>query len=117
MTNWEISSFEYSKFSACSIALALICSGKSSLRRSIPRNDDESLPPESPRDTISCLVIAIVASATAPADAKFVGIVETVEETGFPYFGGSQGVQTSDMGYVLDTRIVKVKIRVIKNND
>lgn len=57
------------------------------------------------------------ASATAPADAKFVGIVETVEETGFPYFGGSRGVQTSDMGYVLDTRIVKVKIRVIKNND
>lgn len=58
----------------------------------------------------------MVASADEPADAKFVGIVETVEETGFPYFGSSKGVQTSHMGYVLDTRIVKVKIRVIKND-
>lgn len=57
------------------------------------------------------------ASATEPADTNFVGIIETVEETGFPYFGSSVGTQTSDMGYVLDTRIVKVKIRVIKNND
>ena len=56
------------------------------------------------------------AVATAPTDAKFVGIVETIEETGFPYFGSSKGVQTSDMGYVLDTRIVKVKIRVIQND-
>ena len=56
------------------------------------------------------------AVATAPTDAKFVGIVETIEETGFPYFGSSKGVQTSDMGYVFDTRIVKVKIRVIKND-
>ena len=51
-----------------------------------------------------------------PTDAKFVGIVETVEETGFPYFGSSKGVKTSEMGYVFDTRIVKVKIRVIKND-
>lgn len=58
----------------------------------------------------------MAASATEPADAKFVGIVETVEETGFPYFGSSKGVETSDMGYALDTRIVKVKIRVIKND-
>lgn len=57
----------------------------------------------------------MVASATEPADAKFVGVVESVDETGFPYFGSSAGVQVSDMGYVLDTRIVKVKIRVIKN--
>ena len=57
----------------------------------------------------------LAASATKPTDASFVGIIETVEETGFPYFGSSKGVQTSDMGYVFDTRIVKVKIRVIKN--
>lgn len=57
----------------------------------------------------------MVASATAPTNAKFVGIIETVEETGFPYFGSSKGVQTDDMGYVFDTRIVKVKIRVIQN--
>ena len=56
------------------------------------------------------------ASASDPGTTKFVGIVETVEETGFPYFGSSAGVQTSNMGYVLDTRIVKVKIRVIKND-
>lgn len=56
------------------------------------------------------------ASATDPGNTKFLGIVETVEETGFPYFGSSKGVQTSDMGYTLDTRIVKVKIRVIKND-
>lgn len=57
------------------------------------------------------------AVATAPTDAKFIGIVETIEETGFPYFGSSKGVQTSDgMGYALDTRIVKVKIRVIQND-
>lgn len=58
----------------------------------------------------------LAASATDPGDSKFVGIIETVEETGFPYFGSSAGVKTSDMGYVLDTRIVKVKIRVIKND-
>ena len=56
------------------------------------------------------------ASASDPGTTKFVGIVETVEETGFPYFGSSAGVKTSNMGYVLDTRIVKVKIRVIKND-
>lgn len=58
----------------------------------------------------------LAASATDPGDSKFVGIIESVEETGFPYFGSSKGIQTSDMGYVLDTRIVKVKIRVIKND-
>jgi len=58
----------------------------------------------------------MTAVTTAPTDAKFVGIIETIEETGFPYFGSSKGVQTSNMGYVLDTRIVKVKIRVIKND-
>lgn len=59
----------------------------------------------------------MVAVTTAPTDAKFVGIIETIEETGFPYFGSSKGVQTSDgMGYALDTRIVKVKIRVIQND-
>ncbi len=58
----------------------------------------------------------LAASATDPGTSKFVGIVESVEETGFPYFGSSKGVKTSDMGYVLDTRIVKVKIRVIKND-
>lgn len=56
------------------------------------------------------------AVATEPMDSKFVGIIESVEETGFPYFGSSKGVQTSNMGYVFDTRIVKVKIRVIKND-
>lgn len=56
------------------------------------------------------------ATTTAPADAKFVGVIETVEETGFPYFGSSKGVLVSDMGYTFDTRIVKVKIRVIKND-
>lgn len=58
----------------------------------------------------------LAACAADPGDSKFVGIIETIEETGFPYFGSSVGVQTSDMGYVLDTRIVKVKIRVIKND-
>lgn len=58
----------------------------------------------------------LAATTTAPTDAKFVGIIETIEETGFPYFGSSVGVQTSDMGYALDTSIVKVKIRVIKND-
>lgn len=59
----------------------------------------------------------MAAVTTAPTDAKFVGIIETIEETGFPYFGSSKGVQTSDgMGYALDTRIVKVKIRVIQND-
>lgn len=52
-----------------------------------------------------------------PADTNFVGIIETIEETGFPYFAGSKGVEVPDMGYALDTRIVKVKIRVLKNND
>lgn len=52
-----------------------------------------------------------------PTDTNFVGVIESVEETGFPYFGSSKGVQVTDMGYVLDTRIVKVKIRVLKNND
>lgn len=57
------------------------------------------------------------AVTTAPTDANFVGIIEAIEETGFPYFGSSKGVQTSDgMGYALDTRIVKVKIRVIQND-
>lgn len=55
------------------------------------------------------------ASLTDPGNSKFVGIVETVEETGFPYFGSSVGVKTTDMGYVFDTRITKVKIRVVKN--
>lgn len=58
----------------------------------------------------------MAAVATLPTDTAFVGIIEKIEETGFPYFGSSKGVQTSDMGYVLDTRIVKVKIRVIKND-
>jgi len=59
----------------------------------------------------------MAAVTTVPTDAKFVGIIETIEETGFPYFGSSKGVQTSDgMGYALDTRIVKVKIRVIQND-
>lgn len=58
----------------------------------------------------------LAASATDPGDSKFVGIIETIEETGFPYFGSSAGVATSDMGYALDTRIVKVKIRVIRND-
>lgn len=61
----------------------------------------------------------LAAKATAPTNSKFVGIIETVEETGFPYFGSSKGdhviVGTDDMGYALDTRIVKVKIRVIQN--
>ncbi len=57
----------------------------------------------------------MAASATEPTGAAFVGIIESVEETGFPYFGSSVGVNVSNMGYVLDTRIVKVKIRVIKN--
>lgn len=53
---------------------------------------------------------------TEPKDNKFVGIIEAVEETGFPYFGSSVGVQVSDMGYGFDTRLVKVKIRVLKND-
>lgn len=57
----------------------------------------------------------LAAKTADPVDSTFLGIIEAVEETGFPYFGSSAGVQTSDMGYVLDTRIVKVKIRVIKN--
>ena len=56
------------------------------------------------------------AVVSAPTDANFVGIIESIEETGFPYFGSSKGVQISDRGYVFDTRILKVKIRVIKND-
>lgn len=60
------------------------------------------------------------ASASIPTGenaCKFVGIIESLEEIGFPYFGGSRGIQTSDdMGYALDTRVVKVKIRVIQND-
>lgn len=58
----------------------------------------------------------MMAASESEPDANFVGIVEAVEESGFPYFGSSAGVQTSDMGYAFDTRIEKVKIRVIKND-
>jgi len=77
---------------------------------------DESTPVKTGQYVVADGTYKMSAVATAPTDAKFVGIVETIEETGFPYFGSSKGVQTSDMGYVLDTRIVKVKIRVIQND-
>ena len=78
---------------------------------------DESTPVADGQYVIADDTYKMAAVATEPTDARFVGIVETVEETGFPYFGSSKGVQTSDgMGYALDTRIVKVKIRVIKND-
>ena len=77
---------------------------------------DESTPVEVGQYVVADGTYKMSAVATAPTDAKFVGIIETIEETGFPYFGSSKGVQTSDMGYVLDTRIVKVKIRVIQND-
>lgn len=77
---------------------------------------DASTPVEAGQYVVANGTYKMFAVAAEPTDAKFVGIVETVEETGFPYFGSSKGVKTSDMGYVLDTRIVKVKIRVIKND-
>ncbi len=77
---------------------------------------DESTPVAVGQYVVPDGTYKLAASATDPGTSKFVGIVESVEETGFPYFGSSKGVQTSDMGYVLDTRIVKVKIRVIKND-
>ncbi len=77
---------------------------------------DESTPVTVGQYVVPDGTYKLAASATDPGTSKFVGIVESVEETGFPYFGSSKGVKTSDMGYVLDTRIVKVKIRVIKND-
>lgn len=59
----------------------------------------------------------LVATDVKPTDSNFVGIIETIENTGFPYFGSSKGVKVDDMGYTIDTRITKVKIRVIKNSD
>ncbi len=77
---------------------------------------DESTPVAVGQYVVPDGTYKLAASATDPGTSKFVGIVESVEETGFPYFGSSKGVETSDMGYALDTRIVKVKIRVIKND-
>ena len=77
---------------------------------------DESTPVAVGQYVVADGTYKMAAVATAPTDTNFVGIIETIEETGFPYFGSSKGVQTSDMGYVLDTRVVKVKIRVIKND-
>ncbi len=76
---------------------------------------DESTPVAVGQYVVPDGTYKLAASAADPGTSKFVGIIESVEETGFPYFGSSKGVQTSDMGYILDTRIVKVKIRVIKN--
>ncbi|KAI4438962.1 hypothetical protein FMM80_00840 [Schaedlerella arabinosiphila] len=77
---------------------------------------DDSTPVEPGQYVVANGSYKMSAVTAEPTDAKFVGIVETVEETGFPYFGSSKGVKTSEMGYVFDTRIVKVKIRVIKND-
>ena len=69
----------------------------------------------------------LAASATIPSGATFVGIIEQVEETGFPYFGSSKGqlvtkqivtptgTETESYGYTFDTRLTKIKIRVLQN--
>lgn len=69
----------------------------------------------------------MAAKAAIPEGATFVGIIEQIEETGFPYFGSSKGqlvtkqivtptgTETESYGYTFDTRLTKIKIRVLKN--
>ena len=58
----------------------------------------------------------LTAVTDKPTDSAFVGIIETIEDSGFPYFGSSKGVKVDGMGYTFDTRVTKVKIRVISNS-
>lgn len=58
------------------------------------------------------------ASASAPA-AGFYGIVTDIKELGFPYCVGSAGTEVTidgeSMGNVVDNRVTKVTIEVVKN--
>lgn len=55
------------------------------------------------------------AVAAIPESTTFVGKVVDVEEIGFPYCVGSYGTSLDNMGNVIDTRVTKVTIEVVKN--
>lgn len=77
---------------------------------------DDSTPVDVGQYVVANGTYKMSATQTKPTDAKFIGVIESVEEMGFPYFGSSKGIQVTNMGYTFDTRIVKVKIRVIQND-
>lgn len=60
-----------------------------------------------------------VASATAPTDSAFVGIIRYIDNLGFAYAVGSGGTSTTigteNMGYAVDNRASMVTIEVVKN--